>query len=431
MVSRQRGGPEAPGPPVVATGVASRMARPRGADPIRVAHLVSHPIQYFAPLYRELASRAEIELTVYFYSDASAEEFYVPEFARHVRWDTPLLEGFGWKVLPSARGTAIPSAFLSRPRLDILRHVAAERYDVIWAHGYAHLPTWFVLFTGRMLGAASLIRDEQTLLHSRPWPKRVLKRAVLRPLFQHSFGLYIGEQNRRWMVHHGMSTTRLFPARYSVDNEYFQRRAVELTLRRRELRASFGITDDAPVLVFCGKLTAKKQPMLLVEAFERVRRQHPCWLLVVGDGPLRGTLEDLVRKRRLPGVRITGFLNQSEIPAAYAAGDVFTLPSAFHETWGLVVNEAMNFSLPVVVSDKVGCAEDLVRPGWNGFVVLHDSVDALADALATLVADPDLRSRFGARSRELVDRYSVRACADGIVAACVAATASRQRRYDQ
>jgi glycosyltransferase involved in cell wall biosynthesis len=92
-----------------------------------------------------------------------------------------------------------------------------------------------------------------------------------------------------------------------------------------------------------------------------------------------------------------------------------------HETWGLVVNEALNFGLPVVVSDKVGCAADLVRPGWNGLVVPAGEPGPLAEALAQLVVDAERRSTFGAHGAELVRQYSIEACADGIVAACLAA----------
>ncbi len=114
-----------------------------------------------------------------------------------------------------------------------------------------------------------------------------------------------------------------------------------------------------------------------------------------------------------------GFLNQSELPAAYIAADLLVLPSGWHETWGLVVNEAMNFGLPIVVSDRVGCAADLVRPGWNGFVVESGNVGPWPGPPQTLVEDPELRATFGARSRELVDGYSVERCANGIVAACL------------
>jgi len=160
-----------------------------------------------------------------------------------------------------------------------------------------------------------------------------------------------------------------------------------------------------------------------------VRARQSCWLLIAGDGPQRTEVGyEAARLGAAASVRTAGFLNQTELPAAYAAADLFVLPSAYHETWGLVVNEAMNFDLPVVVSDKVGCGADLVEPGRNGSVVAHDDTAQLADAIGRLVADADMRRRFGARSGEIVARYSIEACADGIVAACEAATDGARRR---
>lgn len=387
--------------------------------PMRVAHLVSHPIQYFAPLYRELASRPEIDLTVYFYSDATARAFRDEGFGRTVAWDVPLLDGYRSKFLPSASRTGISGSFLRRPNWDIVREVVRGRYDVVWVHGYQHLTTWLAVAAARASGARVLIRDEQTLLHGRTAWKRWMKAIALRALYSQSSALYIGEQNRRYFQHYGMPEERLWPARYCVDNAFFGARAAELALQRCALRASFGITDEAPVVLFAGKLIEKKQPLMLIEAFARVRERRECWLLVAGDGPLRGAAESLVERLGVRGVRFAGFLNQTELPAAYAAGDLFVLPSQLHETWGLVVNEAMNFGLPVVVSDKVGCGADLVRDGENGFVAPHDDVSALADAIERLVADPELRARAGALSRAIVGRYSIEAAADGIVAACV------------
>ncbi len=395
--------------------------------PIRVAHLISHPIQYFSPLYRELAARAEIDLMVYFYSDATVREFYDPEFGRRVRWDTPLLEGYQTRFCPSAARTEVGGRFLRVPNWDILREVTCRRYEVIWVHGYGHPNAWIVAATAQRYGASVLIREEQTLLHRRPWYKSALKRVALRALFRRTWGVYIGEQSRRYFEHYGMPPSRLFPARYCVDNGFFQGKAAELAPQRGAVRAGLGVGDDAPVVLFCGKFIEKKQPLLLLDAFERVRRRRRCWLLMVGDGPLRQAAEALVERRRIPGVLMPGFLNQTEVPRAYSAADVFVLPSAFHETWGLVVNEAMNFGLPVVVSNKVGCGEDLVRRGWNGFIVDHRDAVALARAIEALVVDQEMRRAFGARSIKLVGEYSISACGDGIVAACVASARDRSR----
>jgi glycosyltransferase involved in cell wall biosynthesis len=386
---------------------------------IRIAHLVSHPIQYFAPLYRELASRPEVDLTVLFYSDATVREFHDAGVGRAVEWDVPLLGGYKHRFLPSAARTPIAGPFLRRPNWDVVREVAFGRYDVLWVHGYAHLTTWLAVAAARVRGMRVLIRDEQTLLHGRPAHKRALKAAALRALYSQSSALYIGEQNRRYFAHYGMRPERMWPARYCVDNERLQRRADELRPHRDAIRARFGITDDAPVVLFAGKLIEKKQPLLLIDAFARARRDHDAWLLIAGDGPLRAECEALVARLRVPNVIFAGFLNQTELPDAYAAADMFVLPSKLHETWGLVVNEAMNFGLPVVVSDKVGCAADLVHPGRNGVIVPHDDAGALAHAIGTLLADPSLRQFFGAESRRIIDAYTIAAAADGIVAAAL------------
>ncbi|MBA3717020.1 MAG: glycosyltransferase family 4 protein [Actinobacteria bacterium] len=383
---------------------------------MRVAHLVSYPIHYQAPLYRELASRPGIDLTVYFYSDASVRGYRDREFGRDVRWDTPLLDGYRSRFLPSSVRSAEQGPYGLAPNWDVLREVLTGGYDALWIHGYAHSNSWLAAAAGPFRGSRILIREEQTLLHDRPHHKAALKELALRALFSRVYGLYIGEQNRRYFLRYGMDEERLFPARYCVDNAYFRRRAEELGPRRDELRAGFGIDSDVPVILFAAKLIPKKAPLVLLEAFRRVRERVPCALLIVGEGELRPEIEAAAG----PDVHLAGFLNQSELPAAYVAADVFCLPSVWHETWGLVVNEALNFGLPVVVSDKVGCSADLVRDGWNGFVVPAGEPGPLAVALEKLVADADLRRAFGERGRELVGEYSIEACADGIMAALYA-----------
>jgi len=403
---------------------------PWGADPpraTRVAHLVSHPIQYYVPLYRELAARRELDLTVYYYSGASLGGYRDPGFGRTVAWDTPLLGGYRARLCPSAERAAAGASWGARPNWDVVHEVARGRYDVVWLHGYNHPTSLLAAAAARASGARLLIRDDQTLLDRRPWWKRVAKRLLLAPLFSQAAGLYVGEQSRRHFAHYGMPAGRLYPAPHCVDNRWLGERAAALDGERRRARARFGVQDDAPVILYCGKLIDKKQPLTLLDAYAWLRRARPCWLLIAGDGPLRPAIEARIRDRALPGVRLAGFLNQSELPEAYTAADLLALPSGWQETWGLVVNEAMNFALPIVASDRVGCAADLVRSGWNGFVVPSGDVLRLAESMGILVADAALRRRFGEHSRSLVEAYTVERCADGIVAACTRAGAPAGR----
>jgi glycosyltransferase involved in cell wall biosynthesis len=122
----------------------------------------------------------------------------------------------------------------------------------------------------------------------------------------------------------------------------------------------------------------------------------------------------MVQENNIPDVTITGFVNQSQVGEVYAAADILALPSE-NEPWGLVINEAMNFSLPIVASDRVGSVANLVRPGENGFVVDHRSDHELAAALRTLVMDPGLRQAYGKQSREIINEYSLERAAEALV----------------
>ena len=412
-----------------ATALSARLGVPLPATtPVRVAHLVSHPVPYYATLYREIAAREDVDLTVYFYSAETLHEFHDPGFGRLVRWDAELLDGYKARFCPSAARPLGSSPWRRRPNWDIVREVGRGDFDAVWVHGYNHPTSVLAIAAARAAGSGVLVRDDQTLLHDRPLWKRTAKALALRALFLGATGLYVGAQNRRYFAHYGIPADRLVAAPHCVDNQSLRTQAAALRPRRRALRAAFGITDDAPVVLFCGKLIPKKQPRALLEAYARVRRERSCWLLFAGEGSERAAIEETVARHGLPGVILAGFLNQSEVPLAYAAADLLVLPSAWDETWGLVVNEALNFALPVIVSDKVGSAEDLVRNGWNGFVVPHADVGALARALGLLVTEPPaVRAELGARGRDLVEGYSVERCASGIVEACHRAREARWR----
>ncbi len=391
--------------------------RDGGAAPVRLVLVAASPVYYQVPLYRRLAADLRVDFTALFCSDVGVRPYDAEFGGRLVRWDTDLLGGYRAQFLRRAHRNDLGRGFWGLRDWDVVGQVRRLRPDVVWVHGFSYLTLWLAMATARLARLPVLLREEQTLLHRRPLPKRPARALLLRALFGQVYGLYIGSHNRAFFRHYGVPERRLFFVPYTVDNE-----GPACRIPRPRARGAFGVDPAAgPLVLFVGKLIARKQPQLLLEAFAHVRRRSPCALLFVGEGPLETELRQRAAAGGIPDVHFAGFLNRAQIVRAYAAADLFVLPSARHETWGIVVNEAMSFGLPVIVSDAVGCAPDLVHEGENGYVVPRADGDRLAEALAALVGDPERRRRFGRRSRQIIDRWHPAIAAEGVVRACYAA----------
>lgn len=389
---------------------------------IKVGLLAVSPVYYQAPLYRLLAAQPGLDFTAIFASSAGATRPVENGYGRPVDWGVDALAGYRSIFLRRAERNPIGGGPLAVRDMHVVRHLRRERYDALILHGYHTLAHAAAALTQRALGGAVLWRTENTLLSARPSWKQAVKASALPRYFGGAYGLFIGSENRRWLERWGFPDERLFHAPYAVDNETLRAEAARLAPRRAEVRRELGVKRvDDPVIASVGRLVEKKRPLHLLEAFRELQRELPCTLLVVGSGPLEGELRGQVAREGIEDVVFTGFLDQREVARAYAAADVFALVSAFDETWGLVVNEAMNFGLPVVVSDQVGCAADLVRDGRNGFVVPWCDRAALVGALHALADSPELRERFGAESREAIGPWTyesaVRGVLDGLAAA--------------
>jgi glycosyltransferase involved in cell wall biosynthesis len=194
---------------------------------------------------------------------------------------------------------------------------------------------------------------------------------------------------------------------YAVDNARFQQAAA--TIDKTTLRSSFGIPDTAFLILYSGKYIAKKRPMDVLKAFATMHAENS-YLIMMGDGALRSDMEQYIIEHQLQQkVLLTGFINQKEVSNYYALADAFVMCSDYGETWGLSVNEAMNFSLPLVVSDRCGCAMDLVEQGINGYVFETGNIHQLANNLQQLQQLPsDKRKQMGEASLQKINTYSYR-----------------------
>ena len=395
--------------------------------------LTTHPIQYQVPLWRALAESGDVPFEVWYLSDHGARQAYDAEFGKAFAWDFEMLEGY-------------PHRFLSRdPRVRVDQFWSAglpegfgkllDEQDVsaIWIQGWQVRAYWQAVAAAHRRSIPVWLRGESNDLGQVPLLKGLAKRAALSWLFRRvNWFLTIGTANARLYARFGVGAKQMRPAPYCIDNVRFAEQARALRPRRAELRRQWGIPEDAFCPLFVGKFIPKKRPLDLLFAAQGMggrvegRPLHP---LFVGSGALDAELRAACRAvfdadrgglvpeqdrgpSGLPPASFAGFLNQTEISAAYVAADCLVLPSNTAETWGLVVNEAMASGLPCVVSAACGCAEDLVSPLRTEAVFQLGDIEGLIRALRQAANDPLPPERLWAQVERFKPQISIESVTD-------------------
>jgi glycosyltransferase involved in cell wall biosynthesis len=382
-------------------------------DKVRLAYLVSHPIQYQAPMLRRIAQEPDIDLTVFFGSDFSVRDYRDEGFGVGVKWDVPLLDGYRHEFLPVLRDNSNPGA-LSPLNYGIFSRLRGGKdvtgFDVLWVHGYSSVNAMQAMLAAKALGIPVLVRAEPWLGdRDRSGPTLAAKKLffkVLRGLLDGA--LPIGTLNAAYWRHYLGEDFPLHRMPYAVDNHYFQSRCMEAREGRAALRNELKLDSTRPVILFASKLQSRKRCSDLLAAYKNLspgpgREVHP-YLVIVGDGEERAALERQAAESGLEGVRFCGFRNQSELPRFFDMASVFVLPSR-HEPWGLIVNEVMNAGRAVIVSDEVGCQPDLVEDGVEGCVFPAGDVAALTDALRKVLATPETAEAMGRRALAKIETW--------------------------
>ena len=386
---------------------------PRTGRRVRLAYLVSHPIQYQAPLLRRIAQEPDIDLTVFFGSDFSVRGYRDEGFGVGVKWDVPLLDGYKHEFLPRLRdgqdvGVMTP---LNRGIVSRLRGRGGDLpFDALWVHGYASANSMHGMIAAKALGIPVLLRAE-SWLHDRGRSGVML---TLKNLFFAGLKLMvdgvlpIGTLNAEYWRHYFGDDVPQFLMPYAVDNGYFAQRAREAQAGRKSLRAELGIDPARPVILFASKLQARKHCDHLIEAYARLSHapgtEPEPYLVIVGDGEERAALERQATATGFSSIRFCGFRNQSELPRFFDLATVLVLPSR-HEPWGLIVNEGMNAARPAIVSDDVGSGPDLIENGVNGCIYPVGDVDALTNALRRVLDVPGAAAAMGQRAFERIQSW--------------------------
>jgi glycosyltransferase involved in cell wall biosynthesis len=374
----------------------------------RVAIVTTHPVQYHGPWFRKLTEAANVDLEVLFACDHGTKPSFDPGFNATFAWDRKLTDGYRHEFLPNVHPNPGPHGYWNRTNPALWNRVHRRNMDAVIVFGWGFASTMIAVAAARAHGVPVLMHSESNLgPFTRPPWKTALRRATLSALFsQCDAFLAVGSMGREMYLAYGAAPEQVFLANYCADNDFFESERARLMPRREELRTALGVTDTRPIVVCSGKLFPDKEPLELLEAFARVRQEQPARLVFLGDGPLRGEVERAAKSHGIEGdVVITGFRNQRELGEIYAAADLMAFPSK-RETWGIVVNEAMLFGLPVICSDQVTAHRDLIVPGVTGDTYRSGDARGLADVLALRLSDPPRMRAMGAEGRTRIRSWN-------------------------
>jgi len=391
----------------------------------RLLIVTSHPIQYQVPWFRALHADGRVHSKVLFLSLPNAHQQGVG-FGQDFEWDIPLLEGYEWAVAPSASGSIL-AGWGGLKLQSALADISAQNADAVLVTGWQNRGMLQCILAVGRLQLPLMIRAESNGLAQSSLLKRLKNRWIVSKA---RMLLPIGKANRSFYRMLRVERNLGPDVPYFVDNEFFQSRANSIRSERARIRHGFGIPESAVCFLFAGKFVEKKHPADILKALETLsgKVQRPLHVLMVGTGPLEASLKECASSAN-PPVSFPGFLNQTEIPAAYIAADCLVLPSDYGETWGLVVNEAMACGVPAIVSDRVGCGPDLVTDGETGFTFRFGDTEHLAQCMNEILdlADSE-RLAMGERARQRVfTNYSIERAVEGTVSATLALSMQRKK----
>jgi glycosyltransferase involved in cell wall biosynthesis len=354
-----------------------------------------HTTQFDGPLFRRIAMSPDIDLTVYYTCLEAINSCYDPELGRPSGWDHDITSGYRSKVYSSGK--------LSQ--LRFVKELITSGHDLIVVSGYSSPLILLIAIIGKLYSVPVGLRSDSVFLYreQETW-KWKLKDRLLPLLYKlYTTGHPTGSLASTYMQHYGFSSDELFLLSYAVDNDYLRNLFIEVVPQREALRDSIGIAPSDIVILGILKFVPREDPLTLLRAYKQIVATHPyVHLIMVGDGEQRSIIEDYIATHSLENVHLPGYVQYSQLPTHFAMADVFVHP-ATREPWGVSVNEAMVCGLPVVTSDKVGAAADLIEEGKTGLVFQATNPKSLAVALEQLITNPDLRRTM---SKNAITRVS-------------------------
>lgn len=369
----------------------------------KLAIIITHPIQYYTPLFQLLAKSCELKV-FYTWGTNAEKAKYDPDFKKEIFWDLPLLDGYSYEFQTNTAPNPGSHHFSGIKNPTLINKIKDFSPTAILIYGWAYQSHLKVLrkFKGEI---PIWFRGDSNLIDRQKGIKSVLRGLTLKWVYRNvDKAFYVGSANKSYFEAFGLKEKQLVFAPHSVDNDRF---AKDRNQEVSELRQKFNIATNEILILFAGKVEAKKNPDLLLKVFIELSLKG-VHLLFVGNGHLEKSLKSQVSNLKSQKIHFMDFQNQTQMPVVYQACNLFVLPSQGpSETWGLAVNEAMAAGRAILISDKVGCSTDLVKSGINGDIFISGDLQDFKRKLQVLLTDRDKLIRMGEESSKIIKSWSV------------------------
>ena len=373
----------------------------------QLAILTTHPIQYNAPLFKNLATRGFVRIKVFYtWGVGVTVSKFDPGFGRNIKWDIPLLEGYEYEFLENESRFPGSDRFNGIINPQLVSRIKEWKADAILVFGWnfrSHLKA-LIYFKNKIpifFRGDSTLLDEPTGFSF----KKILRRQILKWVYRHvDYAFFVGVNNREYFKKHGLTDLQLIYAPHTIDIERFIEPDSFYKQEAIAMRRKLSIPDNSTVFLFAGKLERKKNVAFLLTVFMNISTANS-HLIIVGNGILEKSLKE--KSNDFNNIHFIDFQNQSRMPVIYRLCEVFVLPSQGPgETWGLAANEALACGCCLLMSDKCGGAVDLIRDNENGYVFESNNSQSLSDRIEKLINKKELRSMQNF-SRQYVFKFSI------------------------
>lgn len=379
----------------------------------KLAIVTSHPIQYNAPWFRLLAAHAGIRLKVFYtWSQSEHGSKYDPGFKKNIEWDIPLLDGYEFSFVKNISPDPGTHHFRGIINPTLNKEIEAWKPDAVFVFGWSfHSHLQCMRYFHKKIPV--LFRGDSTLIDEKPGLKRWIRRFFLKWVYRHiDYALFVGTENRKYFITHGLKQEQLVFAPHAIDNNRFSDPSGQYLAEAVAWRKKIGIGERDFVVLLAGKLEPKKNPFYLFELADKMENQD-IKFLIVGNGELEEELK--AKAVNKSNFIFLDFQNQQKMPVVYRLANIFILPSKGPgETWGLAVNEAMACGKPVAVSDKAGCAIDLVPDNANGIIFDISETERCSSLINNLQKSKSLENNMGISSEKIISYYSFETIINGV-----------------